>query len=203
MRDVINKGLTIDDILGGATTAFQGGWNKVKSCILCLACQQKRKEDIERHCCIINEIAKAYYETVPKEKRNGKVQIVTSTSFFIPKPFTPFQWAQMNTRDEFWKRHILSGMRSRASSTRRVSNTTGTKQIFRNWKASLPVATESFAVSFTVLTKKAVYLMPGANISKMISGWKHLRRKGSILLSIRPDTEVMTKSFHGILYPAA
>ena len=76
-------------------------------------------------------------------------------------------------------------------------------KMFQNWKVSLPVVTEIFAVSFTVLTKKAVYLMPGANISKMISGWKHLRRKGSILLSIRPDTEAMTKSFHGILYPAA
>ena len=153
MRDVINKGLTIDDILGGATTAFQGGWNKVKLYFM-LGLPTETKEDIEGIAVLSNEIAKAYYETVPKEKRNRKVQIVTSTSFFIPKPFTPFQWAQMNTRDEFWKRHILSGMRSRASSTRRVSNTTGTKQIFRNWKASLPVATESFAVSFTVLTKK-------------------------------------------------
>ena len=48
-----------------------------------------------------NEIAKVYYETVPKEERKGKVQIVTSTSFFIPKPFTPFQWARMSTKDEF------------------------------------------------------------------------------------------------------
>ena len=71
-----------------------------------MVCQQK--EDIEGIAVLSNEIAKAYYETVPKEKRNGKVQIVTSTSFFIPKPFTPFQWAQMNTRDEFLeKAHIV------------------------------------------------------------------------------------------------
>ena len=107
MRDVINKGLTIDDILGGATTAFQGGWNKVKLYFM-LGLPTETKEDIEGIAVLSNEIAKAYYETVPKEKRNGKVQIVTSTSFFIPKPFTPFQWAQMNTRDEFLeKAHIV------------------------------------------------------------------------------------------------
>lgn len=128
---------------------------------------------------------------------------MTSTSFFIPKPFTPFQWAQMNTRDEFLeKAHIVRDA---------VKSQLNQKSIKYNWHEAdvselegvFAVATESFAVSFTVLTKKAVYLMPGANISKMISGWKHLRRKGSILLSIRPDTEAMTKSFHGILYPAA
>ncbi len=49
-----------------------------------------------------NKIAAAFFEAVPKDRRvNGKVQIVTSTSFFIPKPFTPFQWAPMCTKEEF------------------------------------------------------------------------------------------------------
>ena len=50
-----------------------------------------------------NEIAKKYYE-MPKEKRNGKVQVTASSSFFVPKPFTPFQWAPMCTREEFLNR---------------------------------------------------------------------------------------------------
>jgi len=49
-------------------------------------------------------IAKRYYEEVPKEKRNGKVQITASASFFVPKPFTPFQWAKMYTKEEYLRR---------------------------------------------------------------------------------------------------
>ena len=51
------------------------------------------EEDIRGIAELSNKIAALYYEVVPKEKRNGPVQIVSSTSFFIPKPFTPFQWA--------------------------------------------------------------------------------------------------------------
>ena len=50
---------------------------------------------------LAERIAEEYYDTVPKEKRHGKVQIVVSTSFFVPKPFTPFQWAPMYTEQDF------------------------------------------------------------------------------------------------------
>lgn len=59
------------------------------------------EEDVKGIALLSNEIAKLYYETVPKEKRSGKVQITASTSFFIPKPFTPFQWAPMCTKEQF------------------------------------------------------------------------------------------------------
>ena len=59
-------------------------------------------EDIRGIAELSNKIAATFFETVPKEKRvNGKVQIVTSTSFFVPKPFTPFQWAPQCTKEEF------------------------------------------------------------------------------------------------------
>ena len=58
-------------------------------------------EDIRGIAELSNKIAAVFYETVPKEKRNGRVQIVASTSFFIPKPFTPFQWAPQCTKEEF------------------------------------------------------------------------------------------------------
>ncbi len=59
-------------------------------------------EDIYGIAELSNKIAAAFFETVPKEKRtNGRVQIVTSTSFFVPKPFTPFQWARQCTKEEF------------------------------------------------------------------------------------------------------
>ncbi len=100
MRDVINKGLTLDNILEGAKLAFEGGWNKVKLYFM-LGLPFETEEDIRGIAELCNEVAKVYYDTVPKEKRNGRVSITASTSFFIPKPFTPFQWAPMNTLEEF------------------------------------------------------------------------------------------------------
>lgn len=101
LRDVINKGLTEDDILRGATLAFQGGWTRVKLYFM-LGLPTETEEDILGIGDLSNKIAAAFFEAVPKDKRvNGKVQIVTSTSFFIPKPFTPFQWAPMCTKEEF------------------------------------------------------------------------------------------------------
>ena len=50
------------------------------------------------------KVAEVYYDTVPKEQRHGKVQVTASTSFFVPKPFTPFQWAPMCTKEQFLER---------------------------------------------------------------------------------------------------
>ncbi len=89
LRNVINKGLTEEVILNGAALAFQGGWNRVKLYFM-LGLPTETEEDIRGIAELSNRIAAVYYETVPKEQRNGKVQIVSSTSFFVPKPFTPF-----------------------------------------------------------------------------------------------------------------
>lgn len=99
MRNVINKGLTEEDILTGASEAFEGGWNKVKLYFM-LGLPSENEEDIRGIAYLAEKIAEQYYE-IPKEQRNGKCQVTVSTSFFVPKPFTPFQWAPMNTRDDF------------------------------------------------------------------------------------------------------
>lgn len=107
LRDVINKGLTEEVILNGATDAFKGGWNRVKLYFM-LGLPTETEEDILGIGQLANEIAATYYETVPKEERKGKVQIVVSTSFFIPKPFTPFQWASMNTKEDFLNKAFIT-----------------------------------------------------------------------------------------------
>ena len=107
LRDVINKGLTEEVILNGATDAFKGGWNRVKLYFM-LGLPTETEEDILGIGQLANEIAATYYETVPKEERKGKVQIVVSTSFFIPKPFTPFQWAPMNTKEDFLNKAYIT-----------------------------------------------------------------------------------------------
>lgn len=98
LRNVINKGLTEDDILNGAMEAFNGGWNRVKLYFM-LGLPGETYNDIEGIAILSDKIARQYY-TIPKEERNGRVNIVTSTSIFVPKPFTPFQWAAMDTKEQ-------------------------------------------------------------------------------------------------------
>ena len=101
LRDVINKGLTEEAILKGAALAFQGGWTRVKLYFM-LGLPTETAEDIRGIAELSNRIAAVYFDTVPKEKRaGGRVQVVASTSFFVPKPFTPFQWAAQCTKEEF------------------------------------------------------------------------------------------------------
>ena len=103
LRNVINKGLTVENILDGSREAFKGGWNKVKLYFM-LGLPTETEEDMKAIPELANEIAAVYYDTVPKEQRNGKCQITISTSFFVPKPFTPFQWAQMQDPEEYLHR---------------------------------------------------------------------------------------------------
>lgn len=108
MRDVINKGLTEEVILDGAWEAFQGGWKRVKLYFM-LGLPGEREEDIEEIAVLANKIAAKYFE-LPKEERSGRPEIVASSSFFVPKPFTPFQWAPMDTAESFGqKRRFLLG----------------------------------------------------------------------------------------------
>lgn len=124
LRNVINKGLTQETILNGARLAFEGGWNRVKLYFM-LGLPTETPEDIRGIAELSNEIAALYYETVPKENRNGKCQIVASTSFFIPKPFTPFQWAPQCTREDFLEKAYFT--------RKAISEQLNQKSIKYNW----------------------------------------------------------------------
>lgn len=123
MRNVINKGLTEEDILNGASQAFKGGWNKVKLYFM-LGLPGETEEDIKDIARLADKIARSYYE-IPKEERNGKCQITVSTSFFVPKPFTPFQWVRMNTMEEFLEKARIVN--------REVKDQLNRKSIKYNW----------------------------------------------------------------------
>lgn len=125
LRNVINKGLTEEVILQGATMAFSGGWSRVKLYFM-LGLPTETEEDIRGIAELSNKIAAAYFDTVPKEKRaNGSVQIVASTSFFVPKPFTPFQWAPQCTTEEFIEKAYLT--------RKAISEQLNQKRIKYNW----------------------------------------------------------------------
>lgn len=123
LRNVINKGLTEEVILNGASLAFKGGWNRVKLYFM-LGIPTETEEDMKGIAELCEKVAEVYYE-IPKTERNGKVQITASSSFFIPKPFTPFQWAPMCTKEQFLERaKIVNG---------RMKEMLNKKSIRYNW----------------------------------------------------------------------
>ena len=129
LRDVINKGLTEEIILEGAGQAFEGGWQRVKLYFM-LGLPTETEEDMKAIAHLAEKVAKRYYE-VPKEQRNGKCQIVASTSFFVPKPFTPFQWATMCTKEDYIaKAHVVN------HEMKAVSYTHLAQEEIKVWKAT-------------------------------------------------------------------
>ncbi|MCR5727392.1 MAG: TIGR03960 family B12-binding radical SAM protein [Lachnospiraceae bacterium] len=106
MRDIINKGLDEETILAGASEAFKAGWDKVKLYFM-LGQPFELDSDVEGIPHLADKIAMAFYDTVPKSERRGKVQVTISTSYFVPKPFTPFQWAAQITPEEYLRRKTL------------------------------------------------------------------------------------------------
>ena len=103
LRNVINKGITEEDILNGSRQAFIGGWDKVKLYFM-LGLPTETEQDLLGIAELAEKISEEYFDAVPKEKRNGRVMINASASYFVPKPFTPFQWAPMILPEEFTKR---------------------------------------------------------------------------------------------------
>lgn len=98
MRDVINKGITEDDLINSTRMAFEGGYNSIKLYFM-IGLPFETLEDVEA----IGHLAKTVddnYFTVPKEVRSPGLKITLSVSSFVPKAFTPFQWAKQNTREE-------------------------------------------------------------------------------------------------------
>lgn len=125
LRNVINKGLTEEDILSGAGQAIQGGWTKFKFYFM-LGHPFETDEDIEGIGDLANKVAAEFFELVPKDKRtNGPISITVSTSFFVPKPFTAFQWAPQCTQDEFIRKaYVCRGG---------IANQLNQKRIHYNW----------------------------------------------------------------------
>jgi len=93
MRDIINKGLTEEKILEASRSAFENGWSNLKLYFM-IGLPYEEIEDCKGIGELANKI-EAQYFAVPKEVRNRGLRVTVSTSIFIPKPFTPFQWTPM------------------------------------------------------------------------------------------------------------
>lgn len=101
LRDAINKNVTEEDLLESCRVAFAGGWNNVKLYFM-LGLPTETDEDVLGIAEIADHVLHAWRESAANKNRG--VRITVSTSCFIPKPHTPFQWAPMVTREEYLRR---------------------------------------------------------------------------------------------------
>ncbi|MFU0825346.1 TIGR03960 family B12-binding radical SAM protein [Clostridium sp.] len=122
MRDIINKGVTEKDLMESVSSAFKSGWSTIKLYFM-LGLPYETNEDIVGIADLGEKVVEEYYK-VPKEKRKKGLKVTLSTSIFVPKPFTPFQWAPQDTMEQVKEKiKLLRGS---------IKN----KQIVYNWHES-------------------------------------------------------------------
>ena len=98
MRDVINKGITEEDLMNSSKMAFEGGYSSIKLYFM-MGLPFETIEDVCGIADLSKKVVRQYF-SVPKEKRSPGLRVTASVSSFVPKAFTPFQWAKQNTMDE-------------------------------------------------------------------------------------------------------
>ncbi|NFD29028.1 TIGR03960 family B12-binding radical SAM protein [Clostridium botulinum] len=123
MRDVINKGVTEENLITSVKSAFEAGWSTIKLYFM-LGLPYETLEDVIGIAELGQKVVQKYYE-VPKEVRKKGLKVTVSTSIFVPKPFTPFQWAPQDTMEDVRKK--IEAVRGAIKS----------KQITYNWHESL------------------------------------------------------------------
>ncbi len=107
LRDAINKNVTEKEILDTCATAFSGGWNSVKLYFM-LGLPTETDEDVLAIADLAQKIVHTWRLTASNKKRGLSINL--ATAYFVPKPFTPFQWEQQITPQEYLRRvHLLRG----------------------------------------------------------------------------------------------
>jgi radical SAM family uncharacterized protein len=105
LRDVINKGVTEEDLMRTVSEAFESGWNSVKLYFM-IGLPTERDEDLLGIADLAGKVVGQYY-ALPKHKRARGLKVVVSASTFVPKPFTPFQWAGQDSLEEIKRKQLL------------------------------------------------------------------------------------------------
>lgn len=104
LRDVINKNLTEEEILDTCANAFSGGWDHVKLYFM-LGLPTETDEDVLGIAELVYQVIKTWQKTAVNKKRRLRVHV--ATAFFVPKPFTPFQWEKQISPEEYTRRQRL------------------------------------------------------------------------------------------------
>ncbi len=104
LRDAINKNVTEEEILETCRIAFEGGWNNVKLYFM-LGLPTETDEDVLGIAELVYKILKTWRAHASNKKRGCRIHV--STAYFVPKPFTPFQWEQQISPEEYIRRQRL------------------------------------------------------------------------------------------------
>lgn len=104
LRDVINKNVTEEDILSSCAAAFRGGWSSVKLYFM-LGLPTETDEDVLQIADLAYKVLNVWRQESPNKARG--VKITVSTSCFVPKPMTPFQWCRQDSMEEFERKQGL------------------------------------------------------------------------------------------------
>lgn len=98
LRDVINKGITEEDLLNACDMAFRAGWNNVKLYFM-IGLPTETYEDLDGITALGEKVV-GVYQNIPPSKRAPGLNVTISASSFVPKPFTPFQWEAQDTMEQ-------------------------------------------------------------------------------------------------------
>lgn len=98
MRDVINKGVTEQNLIDSVSSAFKSGWSTIKLYFM-IGLPYENIDDVKGIGELAEKVVSVYY-SIPKEERSKGLRVTVSTSIFVPKPFTPFQWIAMDRVDD-------------------------------------------------------------------------------------------------------
>ncbi len=105
LRDVINKGVSEEDLIRSVTLAFENGFNNIKLYFM-IGLPSETDEDVEGIATLTDKVVDAYFK-IPREGRNKGLKITVSASSFVPKAFTPFQWESQNSIEEIKRKQGL------------------------------------------------------------------------------------------------
>ena len=105
LRDVINKGITEENLMDSMKLAFEGGWNSVKLYFM-IGLPTETMEDVEGIARLARKIERLYL-TLPKDFKRRPLELTVSVAMFIPKPFTPFQWEPQDSMESLNEKQQL------------------------------------------------------------------------------------------------
>lgn len=121
LRDAINKNVTEEEILQTCAIAFEGGWNNVKLYFM-LGLPTETDEDVLGIAELVYKVLKTWREHASNKKRGVRIHV--ATAYFVPKPFTPFQWEKQISPEEYMRRQKL------------LKDNMPSKSVEYNWHAS-------------------------------------------------------------------
>ena len=113
LRDVINKGITEEDLTRASRQAFEMGWNNIKLYFM-IGLPTENYDDLDGISDLAYEVVDIYKD-VHNGKFKGKFNVTVSTSTFVPKPFTPFQWNPQDMKSSVIEkqRHLVRKLKNR------------------------------------------------------------------------------------------